>query len=584
MSTTSTNFLASLGAGSGIDSKALATGLATAETQPQKDLVQAKITKTENKISGYGAVLASLNSIKTAFQSLENPSSVITKTTSSSQPNAVEIVAGAGAVVGAHSVQVTQLAQAQRSISNGFASATTPLNGGNAFTLQLAVHGGTPKTIRIPALATTPEGMALAINSAGLGLTASLVNTSDGSATPYKLVVSGATGAAQDFTLTSDDGSGTGEAQTLTFGPATANGTIKVAGVSVSVLAGETADQVAVKVSNALNADSMVTGTPGRAVTVGAVGSGSVVFQYAASDGYVNDIVFNAGETGVTYGVAESSAFTTGSPVTGVTLTPDATHPAQDALLAVDGIVIQRATNSISDVYTGVTLNLLSTTATPAQVAVGRDSSELSAKLNELVTAYNNAISDFKILKGPANTKDPTDVYSGSLQSDSTVSYVISTLKTMFLRDSSTTSGDVNALRDLGVSFQRDGTLAFDETIMTAALDADPDAVVTMLTADRENKTYYGVSNRGLAGDAIKTLNDMIATTGQINQQTTNANAQLSKYKDQLAALEDRYNLILTRYITQFAAMDSYVGQVNSLKTSLTSTFAGMMAQYTNKN
>jgi flagellar capping protein FliD len=37
---------------------------------------------------------------------------------------------------------------------------------------------------------------------------------------------------------------------------------------------------------------------------------------------------------------------------------------------------------------------------------------------------------------------------------------------------------------------------------------------------------------------------------------------------------------LLARYTKQFAAMDSIVGKTNSLKTSLTSTFEGMMNAY----
>jgi flagellar capping protein FliD len=40
---------------------------------------------------------------------------------------------------------------------------------------------------------------------------------------------------------------------------------------------------------------------------------------------------------------------------------------------------------------------------------------------------------------------------------------------------------------------------------------------------------------------------------------------------------------LLARYQKQFASMDSLVGSVNSQKTSLKSTFDGMMATYTNK-
>jgi flagellar hook-associated protein 2 len=425
--------------------------------------------------------------------------------------------------------------------------------------------------------------MALAINSAGLGLKASVVNTADGSANPYKLVVTGETGASKNFTLTSDDGSGVGEQQTLTFGAATQSGNITVAGVNVAVTAGDSASVVAQKVATALTADSIVTGTSGRSATF--LNPGKVVFTYAGSDGDVSDIAFrDAGSTGVIFSAAQSRAFSPGASVTGVQFTADATRPAQDAELVVDGISVKRGSNEIKDLISGVTLNLLGTTTGTASLSVNQDSTGLKDKLSELVKSYNNAISDFKILTGAPNEKDKTDVYSGSLQSDSTVSYVTSTLKNLFLRNSSTTSGSIKALRDVGISYQRDGTLSLDEAKLTESLAASPDAVVTMLTADRENKTYFGTANRGMAGDAIKTLNDMIATTGQINTQTTNANAQLTKFKDKLAALDERFTLLQTRYAKQFAVMDSFVGQTNSLKTSLQSSFAGMMSMYTNKN
>ncbi len=40
---------------------------------------------------------------------------------------------------------------------------------------------------------------------------------------------------------------------------------------------------------------------------------------------------------------------------------------------------------------------------------------------------------------------------------------------------------------------------------------------------------------------------------------------------------------LLARYNKQFASMDSMVGQTKSTQTGLTSSFAGLMAMYTNK-
>jgi flagellar capping protein FliD len=86
-----------------------------------------------------------------------------------------------------------------------------------------------------------------------------------------------------------------------------------------------------------------------------------------------------------------------------------------------------------------------------------------------------------------------------------------------------------------------------------------------------------------LAGDASKSLITMLSTTGTVATESANATTRISKYQDDLTALEDRMAMLLARYTKQFASMDSIVGQTRSTQTGLTSTFAGLMAMYTNK-
>ena len=64
MATVDTNFVNSLGAGSGIDSKALAKNLAEAEIKPKQDLISKKITASENKVSGFEVVKAGLINVQ----------------------------------------------------------------------------------------------------------------------------------------------------------------------------------------------------------------------------------------------------------------------------------------------------------------------------------------------------------------------------------------------------------------------------------------------------------------------------------------------------------------------------------------
>jgi flagellar capping protein FliD len=73
----------------------------------------------------------------------------------------------------------------------------------------------------------------------------------------------------------------------------------------------------------------------------------------------------------------------------------------------------------------------------------------------------------------------------------------------------------------------------------------------------------------------------LLTTKGVLNNQTTSFNNKITEYKKDLTKLEDRMTRLQERYTKQFSAMEGIVGQSKSLRTSLTSTFEGMMAAYT---
>ena len=191
-----------LGAGSGIDVKALAQSLVDAEKTPKKERIDGKIAKSEAKITGYSAVKYALSTLKTAFGKLNDASDFSSIKPSNTQPSAFGVNASTTAEAGSYSIEVLTTALAQRTASSNFADRATALNGGTAFQLNLSIGGVSKGAIDVTN--PTPAGMVSAINGAKLGVTAQLINT--GSA--YNVVVTGATGATQNFSLTSDDGTG----------------------------------------------------------------------------------------------------------------------------------------------------------------------------------------------------------------------------------------------------------------------------------------------------------------------------------------------------------------------------------------
>lgn len=194
----STNFVTAMGAGSGIDTKSLAQNLAAAEVTPKKEQIDSKITKTEAKISAYGYIKTALADLQTAFANFNDASDFSSIKSSNSQPSAFGVTTTATASAGSYNLQVSQIATAQRTVSNTFAARDTELNGGTAFNLTLTVGSGTPTSISV--VKDTPSGMVSAINSAKLGVTAQLINTGSG----FKIMLSGSEGASQTFTMASD--------------------------------------------------------------------------------------------------------------------------------------------------------------------------------------------------------------------------------------------------------------------------------------------------------------------------------------------------------------------------------------------
>lgn len=467
MATSSTNIVNTLGAGSGIDIKTLAQNLADAEISPRKDAINTKITKTEAKISGYGYLKTALADLKTAFAQLDDASDFASIKASNTQPGAIGITTTATAQTGSYAIEVNQLARAQRNASNGFAARDTPLNGGNAFTLNLSVNGGTAQAITVNT--DTPAGVVSAINGANLGIQAQLLQTGDAQA-PYTIVVTGESGAAKNFSLSA-------------------------AGNQLSF------------------ATSLQT--------------------------------------------------------------------AADAQLKVNGLNITRSTNQVSDLINGVTLDLYTTTGTAARLDLNRETSAIKDKLNGLVTAYN----DLELtLQELGNAKSTIKDGGGSLVGDSILQSIRTQVRGYINGLSSSTPGsDIKAARDAGLSFDRNGKLTLDENRLDTALQNHFDDVVKVFSAGTNNKSVYSTAAAGIAGDAVVKLDQLLKTSGLIATQTENANKKIDAYKADLTKLDARLNQILERYTRQFSVMESIVGSNNSLKTSLKSSFDGMMASYTNK-
>ena len=89
-----------------------------------------------------------------------------------------------------------------------------------------------------------------------------------------------------------------------------------------------------------------------------------------------------------------------GSLSLGLSIGSNTYEPAQDAKVTIDGLVVTRPTNSITDAIQGVTLALKKTTTSPATIDVAADSTALKTKINAFVAAYNDVVNSGHTISG----------------------------------------------------------------------------------------------------------------------------------------------------------------------------------------
>jgi flagellar hook-associated protein 2 len=253
--------LAAPGVGSNLDVNTIVSQLMTLERRPLT-LLDSKEAGYQAKLSAYGSLRGALSSLQSAISQLDSLSRFESLTVASSDAAVASGTAGATALVGSYSLEVTQLARSQSLLAAGQSSLTATIGGGASTTITFSFgtisggtlsngiytgatftqDGGQPSgTVTIDSSNNTLQGIRDAINAANVGVRASIVK--DGSSAPYRLVLqSGSSGLARSMRISvSGDASlqglleyDAGGTQNLTQSEAASDAKLSVNGVSIT--------------------------------------------------------------------------------------------------------------------------------------------------------------------------------------------------------------------------------------------------------------------------------------------------------------------------------------------------------------
>ena len=234
---------------------------------------------------------------------------------------------------------------------------------------------------------------------------------------------------------------------------------------------------------------------------------------------------------------------------------------AQDAIVAVDGTPLKRASNSISDLVDGVKLDLVSAKpGTTVSLTSATPTAALRQVFNDYVTAFNNLV---------ANVKAQTNAIDGPLRADAAARSFGAALNRLNLTPLSTTTvpGAPRTLAEAGISTNRDGTISVRTAQLDAALKNYPEAVEALF-ADGA-----GASGGGLAA-AFKALADNATSTtiglGATIDRYTKQQSQIAEQQDRIASETETYRARLTK---QFSNSDARVAAYKQTSAFLTQQF-----------
>lgn len=457
-----------LGSGSGVDTTAIVDALLQAQFAGKLSALSTKSDAVTAQISEVAKLQSGITGFSSALTSLIRGGTLVNQPASSNTA-AVSVSPTSGGKIGNlnSTLTVSRLATAQVATSaTSVASKTTTIGTGNlTLTLGTATVAngamtdfqagtGTPVKIVIDAAHQTLTGIAIAINSANAGVSASIITDVDGTA---RLSIKGSTGTAQAFTLSGD--------------------TPALAALNIGV-----------------------------------------------------------GETGTT--ISSSAA---------------------NAQLTLDGVAVERASNSFSDLIDGVKMNLTATGTT--SITSNRPTSALTQAVSDYVDTYNQL---------HAVVVEATDAQTGTLNQDTATAALAQSLKTLSLTPLTTNgpAGAPTTLAEIGVATNRDGTLSVRADVLQKMLDTYPDAVEAMF-ADGT-----GASGHGLGG-ALSAISIAAtdAKTG-LAAATARYTATKSDLADQTDKLNTQEDDAKTRLTQQYSAMDTQVAAYKSTQSFLTAQIA----------
>ena len=241
------------------------------------------------------------------------------------------------------------------------------------------------------------------------------------------------------------------------------------------------------------------------------------------------------------------------------------TTKGQSAKFTLDGIEMERNSNTPTDVVDGVTLNFKKADASKTiTLGLTNDTDKELSAVKDFVSQYNSVMS---FLSEKMDVGDPSksDNTTGALAGDSTLISLQSKLQSTVLGGKSVNGVSASTL---GLSVDRNGTLSLDETKFKAQLAKNPNAVKDFFFVDTSTKYAAEKTGTGYTAD-FKAVIDRYTSTksgseGVISLRKSSYQSEIKDYNKQIERITEQIATKRARYVTMFTNLDAAIGNLQS--------------------
>lgn len=224
---------------------------------------------------------------------------------------------------------------------------------------------------------------------------------------------------------------------------------------------------------------------------------------------------------------------------------------------------VTRSSNTISDLFTGLTLNLEKVSGDEfIDVKVSSDTEATQANVNTFITNYNKLIDFFD----EQFFYDASTGEQGTLQGSSTLILIQNKVNSILFGSGG--SGTLNNLAQIGITADASGKLSIDDMTTFNEAVTNQSADLTSLFNDSEN---------GIATKLKDYINDLVSANGAISAEEDLTQVEIDTMDDKMEEKTDYLARLETRYRNQFNELEKALSSLNSQMSEISGTLSALL-------